>query len=260
MKHLSSSESTIRHLIIIPAEGDSPESTAFYALEARRHYHQFKTIHVFDHTTVRCWPVRDRNLKLDEKLQDLSRLYYNQPIEVHAQGGLGAAIACRLFHLGHFDLTHSSCFFIGGAPCETMSLPAKFFHRTLAILWYWSPFPFFADDPNPTHDSAIQEIRRLSTAEMRRDPRRYRDQLYFIGHWRPSAQEVASLPLHSWFVPNGEAPFPKWWNNTYRNDRAKMVWSRLGVRSTPQPQHGFSFYSLMPAADLFTAMNDVRTL
>ena len=259
MKHLFS-ESTARHLIIIPAEGDSPETAAFYAQEAHHHYPQFETIQIFDHTTIPYWPICGRNLELDEKIQILSQLYYDQPIEVHAQGGLGAAIACRLFRLGHFDLACSSCFFIGGAPCETMSLPAKFFHRIFATIWYWSPFPYFADDPNPTKNPTIQSIKQLSTAAMRHDPRRYRDQLYYISHWRPVVPEVIALPPYSWFVPNGEPPAPKWWHNTYQNDRAKAVWAELGIRSTPQPQHGFSFYSLIPATDLFIVMDAVRIL
>lgn len=244
-------------IIIIPAEGDSVETEQWYAEAVRKHYAaQHPRVLVLDCSEVNIWKLPTQlRWRLRQWVTEKNLQYC--PIEVHAQGGLGAMIACELFSLRLVEVERSRCFFIGGAPCTAMTGIAKLFHCLLARLWLWSPFAYFADDPNPNHDPVIAKIKESSTREMRRNPRRYCDQLECIGHWKPSALR---LPAATWFVPNGEAPWPKWRNNTYNDRRARRVWLRHGVPATMQPTRGFSFYSMMPADALFEVMDAVRTL
>lgn len=247
-------------VVVIPAEGDSSETASWYAEAVVEHYgRQPKrnlTVYTYNPAEVLNWRSDD---ELDRSLERFCRPFWHQAVEIHAQAGLGALIACRIFELELVEQNASRCFFVGGASCEAMTGIAKFFHRYFAHWWYWSHIPFFADDPNPQRDPTIAAIKRSSTRTMRANPRRYRDQLVRIGHWFPNDFHLwRILPYRTWFVPNGKAPWPQWWNNTYNNARAIAFWARCTVRSTDQPGNGFSLYSMMPADALFQAMDSVR--
>ena len=137
---------------------------------------------------------------------------------------------------------------------------AKIFHRYISRLWRFSRAPFFADDPNPTHNETIAKIRQSSTEFMRRYPDFYCAQLVHIGRWNPDPGWTMPKSCKGYFVPNGDTVRPKWWDNTYNNKAAKKEWHKHGVYSTDKPGGFFSFYSMMPSEELHLIMDSVRPL
>ena len=244
-------------IIIIPAEGDSVETEQWYINALVDHYRQqgkILNILVFKHAGTNC-----DHKALTRRIKDFFAVHnIVGRAEVHAQGGLGASVAYRMLIL--HPKTISRVFFIGGAPSNAMTGLAKLFHRHLSRLWYFSRIPFFADDPNPHHDPVIAQIRASSTATMRANPLRYRNQLIHIGTWRLSPNWQLPAFCEAYFVPNGETVRPSWWDNSFNNDLAAKIWSQHGVGSTRRPGGNFSFYSMMPATELFRVMDEVRTL
>ncbi len=244
-------------IIVIPAEGDSVDTEQPYINALKEHYHkQGKELEIiaFEHTSTSCTPKA--------LVHDIKKFFaqhdFAERAEIHAQGGLGASIAYRMLIL-HPELIHH-VFFVGGAPSDAMTGIAKLFHRYISRLWYLSHIPFFADDPNPRRDPVIDQIRASSTAAMRANPLRYRNQLIHLGTWRLSPAWQLPKSCEAYFVPNGETVRPTWWDNSYDNRLAVKIWAEHGVGSTRRPGQNFSFYSLMPAHELFQVMDEVRTL
>lgn len=241
-------------VLVIPAEGDSVSTERWYVMALKKHYDiPLKNIEVFDYGAERILPL--------EIFDAADGLFFERyPLEnnweIHAQAGFGAYIAYLL--LCRYPTRIRRVFFVGGAPCNAMTGIARFFHRVFVTWWYRSPFEFFADDPNPHKDPIIESIKVSSTASMRANPELYYKQLITIGRWIiPDDWEVRS-GTEAYFVPNGKAPFPSWWNNTYDNKLAKIEWLKHGVFYTNQPGDGFSLYSMMPAEALFKVMDEVR--
>lgn len=266
-------------ILVIPAEGDSAETEQAYVNELKRYYGEDLEVIIFDYG-------QNPNVKENIRQQILKyeRRYNFRDLEIHAQGGLGAYVACQMVMLWNFDEERrriKRVFFVGGAPSSAMTWVAKLFHHYFAYLWYLLPIPFFADDPNPHNDPVIDQIRASSTQVMRANPKLYRNQLAFIGNWGkdPVALEFMEWDLSKYiqalaqkssdlvgdycecyFVPNGETVRPKWWDNTYDQAKAAAVWEKNGVKAISQPKNNFSFYSMMPAEALFKVMNEVRQL
>ncbi|MBR0403232.1 hypothetical protein IJI55_01635 [Candidatus Saccharibacteria bacterium] len=241
-------------VLVIPAEGDSASTEQWYVMALRRHYNiPLKNIKVFDYEAGRIIPL-DIIAAADQLFLEDYPAVYNW--EIHAQAGFGAYIAYILLH--RYPKRIKRVFFVGGAPCNAMTGIAKLFHRVLIRWWYKSPFQFFADDPNPRKDPIIGLIKDSSTAAMRADPKLYCEQILTIGRWKLPDNWTVSRNIKAYFVPNGKAPFPSWWNNTYDNKLAKAEWLKHDVFHTRQPGDGFSLYSMMPAKALFTVMDEVR--
>ena len=248
-------------IIVIPAEGDSPDTETAYVKRLKRYYtkvhHRQLNVLVFEHDCV----SKDR---MDIFISTILRVRWFvqehdlENAEIHAQGGLGAFVAYEF--LRYCPEKIATVFMVGGAPSDAMTWVAKLFHRGLIRLWYhfrWL-IPFFADDPNPKNDETIERIKASSTEFMRAYPEVYRNQLLYIGEWCISDDWQALSTYKVYFVPNGKTVRPTWWDNTYNNERAKEVWARHGVQCTEAPGDNFSFYSLMPAQALFKIMDSVR--
>lgn len=267
-------------ILVIPAEGDSAETEQWYVKRLKKHYGEEVGVIVFDYS-------QNSNVEegVREKIAEYAERYELQNIEIHAQGGLGAYTTCEMLRLWDFGKTNQRkikrIFFVGGAPSSVMTWIAKLFHRYFAYIWYWLPIPFFADDPNPHDDPITDQIRASSTHTMQANPKLYRNQLALIGNWGRDSVAInfAKQDLDKWmgtlgekkpdalcetcecyFVPNGDTVRPKWWDNTYNQERAISVWAQNGVKTTSQPGNNFSFYSMMPAEALFKVMDEVRQL
>lgn len=267
-------------ILVIPAEGDSPKTEQWYINELKQHYGPKVDIIVFQHS-------QNPNIAAGtlQQIRKTALLHKLRDVEIHAQGGLGAYVACQMEYLLNSQQpvrSHiSRIFFIGGAPSNAMTRIAKLFHRYFAYIWHLSPVPFFADDPNPHNDPIIDQIRRSSTQTMRSNPKLYRNQLALIGNWGKNGNIIdpeiirsmqttttlkaknhptANSICESFFVPNGETIRPKWWDNTYDQEKAIISWRKHGVNVTSQPTDNFSFYSMMPAKAPFAAMDEVRQL
>lgn len=242
-----------RHsILIIPAEGDSVKTEGWYqrAVESR---YDSRYVHVLD-----C--QRDLAL-IDESISFFfeRRCRSHESFEIHAQGGFGAFVALKVLESSYSESVHR-VFLIGGAPCEAMTPIARLFHLYISRLWYMSKIPFFADDPNPNNDPRIELIKKSSTMAMREDPKYYRDQLICIGTWSIGKDWRVPQGTKVYFIPNGDTVRPKWWDNTYNNDRAAEIWRRHGVMPLAKPGSNFSFYSLMPTEALFRVMDTARDL
>lgn len=248
-------------VIVIPAEGDSRETEIWYIKALKTYY---KKVHkmtlevlVFEHGldgryeddvfTGTCLGVRD-----------FAQRYAFRKAEIHAQGGLGACAAYEF--LRYCPERISRVFMVGGAPCEAMTWVAKGFHLGFIRFWYRirKIVPFFADDPNPENDETIAKIKDSSTKTMRARPKLYRNQLLCIGSWSPTKDWQVPKGCQVYFVPNGETVRPRLWDNTYDNQKAEEAWARHGVLATRRPGGYFSFYSMMPARELFAVMDEVR--
>lgn len=252
-------------VLIIPAEGDSAETEQWYVTRLKAHYArqgvEIEPI-VFDYLT-------DADVKwgIQMQLANYWEEYHFQEVEIHAQGGLGAYVACEM--IAHYPKNAiQRVFFIGGAPSPAMTWLAKLFHRYFAYLWHLSPIPFFADDPDSGGDPDVPAIRASSTRVMRANPKLYRDQLVLIGNWcrgqgggalRSSLGDY-KIPQECYFVPNGQPRRPKWWDNTYNADKAIRLYAQCGIRHTKAPENYFSHYSMMPAESLFAVMDETRQL
>lgn len=246
-------ESTI---IVIPAEGDAPETEIWYIQKLKAHYQKAEVL-VFEHDYK---GKEHLNVFLSTVLQVRRFVaeHYFTEAEIHAQGGLGALVAYEF--LRYCPERIATVFMVGGAPSGAMTGIAKLFHRVIVRGWYhlqWF-FPFFADDPNPENDEDIAQIKASSTEVMRRDPLLYRNQLILIGGWGLSEDWQVPAGCQVYFVPNGKTVRPIWWDNTYDSVRARELWREHGVLTTPQPGKNFSFYSMMPACELFEVMDNVR--
>lgn len=239
----------MKSVLIIPAEGDSVETEQWYAKMCQEHYRC--RVAILEHS-------ENRNIQVAIAVavdKFFCRVKPYEKFEIHAQGGLGAATAYYIMR--NYPQHVERVFFVGGAPSSAMTLIAKFFHRIVSFLWYLSHIPFFADDPNPYNDKVIAKIRESSTRTMRRNPKLYYRQLRFIGKWKP-AEEWRMPDRMGFFVPNGVALQPKWWANTYNNTKAMQAWYKHNVRPTITPENCFSFYSMMPAKELFIVMDYMR--
>ena len=241
------------NFLIIPAEGDSPETEYWYAAKLQRYY-DCNSISVLSHSNN--YDIGSGIFESIRQFFNEDRARRNSVFEVHAQGGLGAA--CAYFMARRYPENIERIFFIGGAPANAMTTPAKLFHRYVSLAWYYSKIPYFADDPNPENDKTIAKIKASSTKTMRRDPKLYCNQLRFIGEWNPMSRWRVPKNIEAFFVPNGDTVRPKWWDNTYDNKKAKSIWSKYGVKSTQKPAYNFSFYSMMPAEALFEVMDIAR--
>lgn len=246
-------------IVIIPAEGDSVETEQLYITKLREHYRKQGIelrILVFEYGRDRCEP------------EDVARSAYDffhkhsfelgGYAEIHAQGGFGASVAYRMLALCS-HLIHC-VFFIGGAPGDAMPGIAKLFHLYFSRLWYASRVPFFADDPNPTRDPEIEQVRMSSTLAMRANPLCYRNQLVHLATWRLQEDWRAPRSCRAFFVPNGETVRQRWRDNSFNNELAAKIWAEHGVVSTRQPGDNFSFYNMMPTEALFSVMDEVREL
>ncbi len=246
-------------IIVIPAEGDAPETEERYVEALKRHFEEKRKqavrVLVFRHRTEDTCSVM-ASTKIE--ISDFLWRFDFEKAEIHAQGGLGAYVACEFLRVCPERIAR--VFMVGGAPCDAMTGIAKFFHRKFVRFWYriqWA-VPFFADDPNPEKDAIIEAIKVSSTATMQRNPELYREQLLLLGRWRLPEDWQAPEGCEVFFVPNGEAVRLKWWDNTYNDQKARVVWRKHGARITAQPGRHFSFYSMMPAEALFEVMDEVR--
>jgi len=261
-------------IIVIPAEGDSPETEIWYIKALTEHYRRRTKkkpkVLTFAHNNsdeaVKLGVALSTQLRVREFIEKNDF----EEAEIHAQGGLGAYVAYEFLryleiqdapdHYGR-RINLTGVFLIGGAPCDSMTTVAKIFHRTFVRLWYHVRWlvPFFADDPpNPTCQNEVAKIRASSTRVMQDNPELYRDQLAFIGSWQiPSGWQLLD-GCRVWYVPNGETLRSKLWDNTYDDAKACAFWLKCGASVTRQPGGNFSFYSMMPARELFTVMDEVR--
>ncbi len=261
-------------IIVIPAEGDSPETTIWYIKALKLCYKaerkKISQVLVFEHDcskeAVRLGVALSTQLRVRKFIAE----HDFTTVEIHAQGGLGAYVAYEFLryceiqnapdHYGR-RIELSRVFMVGGAPSTAMTGVAKWFHRYFVHLWYRVQWlvPFFADDPpNVKCEEEVEKIRNLSTQFMRANPQLYRDQLLFIGDWRIPDDWQVPDGCQVWYVPNGETLRSKWRDNTYNDVKAKAEWARCGVKSTAQPEDNFSFYSMMPAQALFAVILTVR--
>ena len=242
-------------IIVIPAEGDSEDTEYWYIKALKRRYKRANVL-VYQHDLSE----QTKNVFMGTCMGVRNFVQENnfQKAEIHAQGGLGAHVAYEF--LRYCPEKISTVFMIGGAPCEAMTGAAKFFHRWFARAWYHAQWlvPFFADDPNPNDDEIIVKIKVSSTATMQENPIAYRNQLLYIGYWSPEKTWKVPTGCRVFYIPNGETVRSKLRDNTYDDQKAKDVWSQHGVLITRQPRNYFSFYSLMPAQELFTVMGEVR--
>lgn len=248
-------------IIVIPAEGDAPETEEWYIQKLKRYYRkahrQQVDVLVFEHDHT-SEDHLDIFLSTVLQVRRFVEEHDFTEAEIHAQGGLGAFVACEFLH--YCPERISTVFMVGGAPSGAMTGIAKAFHRVLVHVWYYLQwcFPFFADDPNPENDGIIAQIKASSTEVMRRNPQLYRNQLALIGGWNLPVDWQVPSGCKVYFVPNGETVRPKWWDNTYNNTKAEKLWREHGVLTTPRPGENFSFYSMMPAHELFRVMDSVR--
>lgn len=242
------------NFLVIPAEGDSVATEQWYVADLCKYYQMPLTqCHVFEYRgdyQISKGMTRDIDYFFT-KLHPNDNNY-----EIHAQGGFGAYVACRM--LARFPKRIKRVFFVGGAPCQVMTPIAKFFHRLFIRWWYHLPIEFFADDPNPLRDPVIEMIKASSTSTMRADPKLYCNQILAIGHWSLHRDWKVPRNVAAYFVPNGKAPFPSWWNNTYNNTAAIAEWRKHDVLATLRPGGTFSFYSMMPTDELFKVMDVTR--
>ena len=95
-------------VVVIPAEGDSSETASWYAEAVVEHYgRQPKrnlTVYTYNPAEVLNWRNDD---ELDRSLERFCRPFWHQAVEIHAQAGLGALIACRIFE--HGPQAHYRC-------------------------------------------------------------------------------------------------------------------------------------------------------
>lgn len=262
-------------IIVIPAEGDSPETEIWY-IKALKSYYRTRCkkeklqVLVFEHDGSAEAMKLGVSLSTQLQVRKFIQEHEMGTVEIHAQGGLGAYVAYEFLRyvekqedVGFYGkkINLVNVFLIGGAPSNAMTWAAKIFHRYFAPLWYHIRWlvPFFADDPpNPRYNQEIDKIRESSTQTMRNNPRLYRDQLQFIGWWQaPDDWRVASR-CNVWYVPNGETLRSKLRDNTYDDVKARACWRNHGVVATHRPEENFSFYSMMPAIALFAVMDEVR--
>lgn len=248
-------------VIVIPAEGDSKETEIWYIKALKSYY---KKVHgmtlevlVFEHGSDERYE-NDIFMSTCLGVRDFAQRHNFQKAEIHAQGGLGACVAYEF--LRYCPERIARVFMVGGAPCEAMTWVATAFHLGFIRFWYRirKIVPFFADDPNPTNDETIAKIKDLSTKVMRARPKMYRNQLLHIGQWSPLKVWRVPEECQVYFVPNGDTVRPRLWDNTYDNRKAEEAWARYGVLATRKPGGNFSFYSMMPARELFVVMDEVR--
>ena len=232
-------------ILIIPAEGDSVDTESWYANDISHHYSTHVQIFQYNGDNLIVRGIRESVVNFFNE--------HHERFEIHAQGGFGAAVAYEMAIYRSNQIAR--IFFIGGAPCTAMRLIQKMFHRYISWLWYYSKIPFFADDPNPYKDGKIAAIKQSSTSCMRANPLLYRNQLMFIGRWKP---ERHLENTEAYFIPNGDSPRPGWWDNSYNNEKAARIWGEYGVKPLPKPGGGFSFYSLMPSENLFKVLDNTR--
>lgn len=248
-------------VIVIPAEGDSKETEIWYIKALKSYYkkvHRKKLrILTFEHGLDRE-VENDIFLSTCLGVREFVQKNEFRDAEIHAQGGLGARVAYEFLRCCPERIAR--VFMVGGAPCVAMTGLAKFFHRGFVRLWYrirWI-VPFFADDPNPENDETIAKIKASSTAVMRARPRMYRNQLLYIGYWNLPTDWRVPAGCKVFFVPNGETVRSKMRDNTYNDEKAKEIWLQHGALITRRPGGNFSFYSMMPARELFAVMDEVR--
>lgn len=260
-------------IIIIPAEGDSAETEIWYIKSLKRHYkiarRKQPEILVFEHDNSDAAMKLGVAVSTQLKVYEFIREHSFEIAEIHAQGGLGAFVACEFLRYYAMQddpeyfgrrIALSNVFLIGGAPSEAMTPIARWFHRSFVKFWYYIRWavPFFADDPpNPECDEEITKIRVSSTRVMQANPKLYRDQLLCIGEWRIANGWQVPDGVNVWYVPNGETLRPKLWDNTYDDAKARACWQEHGVQVTARPGRHFSFYSMMPAYALFEVMAKV---
>lgn len=242
----------MKTVLVIPAEGDSVETMQWYIKKLCGFHGDKIRVLVFDNKVVPDRNWRNLGEIMQQKVETFAYGYFKKDtkVEIHAQGGFGAYVA-YLFMSSYSSLI-SSVFFVGGAPSPAMTPIAKFFHKFFVKIWYYAPIPFFADDPNPMNDPDIRRIKQSSTKFMRENALLYRNQLLWIGHWTLPEKWRALCPAY--FVPNGDTVRPKWWDNTYSEEKAMLIWKNHWVGATEKPGNYFSFYSMMPAEELFAVM------
>lgn len=261
-------------IVVIPAEGDSAETEIWYVKALKQHYkiarRKRPKILVFEHDSSAEAVKLGVALSTQLSVYEFIRRHHLGKVEIHAQGGLGAYVACEF--LRQYELQRDSedrkkgmiptnVFMIGGASSETMTWIAAYFHRWHIRLWYRirKIIPFFADDPpNSKCDEEIAKIRASSTQVMRANPELYRDQILCIGNWRIAKDWKVPRDVNVWYVPNGKTLRSKMRDNSYDDEKAKASWLRHGALITGQPEDNFSFYTMMPAQALFQVMDDVR--
>lgn len=240
--------------MIIPAEGDSVETERWYASDVLRHYNSKPLFFSFGGAKwgydLMYWRIAVSIKAFMNEFENVEPI--DTKLELHAQGGFGAIVACMMTEL--YPKRVARIFFIGGAPCEAMNFIEKFFHRHISWMWYYSRIPYFADDPNPKKDSTVAAIKKSSSQCMQADRKLYCKQLQMIGRWMPKKP----LNVEAYFVPNGDAPRPSWRYESYNNKKAAELWQKYGVKPLPKPGGGFSFYSLMPSEELFKVMDQAR--
>lgn len=246
-------------ILVIPAEGDSPDTERVYVNKLAKYYRSRDCearIIVFNHNVEEL----DIATSTDATIKAMMNQRGFCKLEIHAQGGLGAFVAYRILRLAPERVKR--VFFIGGAPSAAMTEAAKFFHQRFIKFWYWLHkhriVRFFADDPNPHNDPDVAEIKQSSTEFMRAYPELFRNQILLIGEWMPDTFWKA--PCEAYFVPNGQTKRNPTRDNTYDYASAASIWYKFGVIATRAPGGFFSFYTMMPAEELFTVMDEYRTL
>lgn len=257
-------------ILVIPAEGDSPDTEQWYVKKLKKRYGEGLNVIVFEpsqnpnicqgiHESVdrflRSYGQSEQTISQNQKKSKVQKL------EIHAQAGLGSFIAFTMFNHPLSSNYIERIFFIGGAPKQAMTKSAFVFHRYFSWIWYFLPIPFFADDPNPTKSFEVDCIRKSSTAWMRLHPKLYRNQLRQLSYWELSKDWYRwATDLDCCFIPNGISQRLALRDQTYNNNKAIRIWSERGVRIAKQPGDNFSMYNLSPADALFDVMDHERQL
>lgn len=160
-----------RTIIVIVAEGDSAETARSYVNWLKRHLkyawkrYELRVL-VYEHELGVTCDHYDVMVSTIAQIRKFVSMHDFHEAEIHAQGGLGAYVAYEM--LCYCPERIATIFMIGGAPCDAMTGLAKYFHHWHIRLWYHirGIIPFFADDPNPTGDETIAEIKASSTRVM----------------------------------------------------------------------------------------------
>lgn len=238
-------------VIMIVAEGNSPEMAYWYIRDLKEHYRAMRgeegepRVLTFRHDGSP--QALQLGVRMSTRAQVLKFIEENEfeTAEIHAQGGLGAYVAYEF--LRHYEIqgrpehrgrkiTLTDVFIVGGAPSDAMTGVARWFHQDFSRFWYrirWI-VPFFADDPpNSECNDEINRIRKASKQVMRSNSKLYRDQLVFIGNWRIPSDWRVPENCRVWYVPNGEsARFQSRSGRDARDGKIARWMKRMGARLT----------------------------
>lgn len=240
-------------ILVIPAEGNAARTVRQYILSLKQHYGEEAKVIVFEYNHS-----PDIKESIRNRILEYAECHELQNLEIHAQGGLGAYVACHMILLWDFGKAKHKIrriFFIGGAPSSAMTWTAKMFHRCLV---YFLPVCFFTD-AHVGHKLYRKQLALIGN--WGRDSIAFefdkRDLAIWVSALDRNAYDVPCAPWECYFVPNGKKT-SSWWDSVYDQEKAIAAWAKINIDATRQPDERFGFHNMTPVEALFRVMDEIR--